>query len=385
MATLPIPNRIASILRPAGVGTLTAGAVVFSILIVSACFAGPQITDVPSTTETPAAPPTVPPTPETKDASPAETAAGEKPPTPAFDWQPVNLNGLDYLPISQLKAFYKFPTLNTDESGNFFLRSNTMVIKGAPGSNEIFVNNVRFFLKHPALSSGDGPLISLHDLSFMLDPVIRPAYIKGFGQVTTVVIDPGHGGYDFGAIGSHGKESTYTLDTAQRLQRQLGERGIKSILTRTDDSFLPMKERSAIAASQPDAILISLHFNSVSQTSTQGITTYFPEEQTTQPGHPENPESSTYSRACISLATAVHASSLYKVRSTDGGVRAAKYTVISGQTKTPAILIECGYLSHPGEAARIAKDEYRQTIAEAIASGVQNYIRARAKGAGISR
>ena len=355
MATLPIPNRIASILRPAGVGTLTAGAVVFSILIVSACFAGPQITAAPSTTETPPAPPSVPPTPATKEAAPAETPAGEKPPTPAFDWQPVSLNGLDYLPISQLKAFYKFPTLNTDESANFFLRSNTMVIKAAPGSNEIFVNNVRFFLKHPALSSGDGPLISRHDLSFMLDPVIRPAYIKGFGQVTTVVIDPGHGGYDFGAIGSHGKESTYTLDTAQRLQRQLGERGIKSILTRTDDSFLPMKERSAIAASEPDAILISLHFNSVSQTSTQGITTYFPEEQTAQPGHPENPESSTYSRACIGLATAVHASSLYKVRSTDGGVRAAKYTVISGQTKTPAILIECGYLSHPGEAARIAK------------------------------
>ena len=66
-------------------------------------------------------------------------------------------------------------------------------------------------------------------------------------------------------------------------------------------------------------------------------------------------------------------------------MRSAKYTVISGQTKTPAILIECGYLSHPGEDARIAKDEYRQTVSEAIASGVQNYIRARAKGAGISR
>ena len=396
--------------RPAGAASLTMGVAAISLLTAAACLASPPIEvgpptppapEKPVTTPDPTAPtavpasqepskvfdPPIPPSsvphpipadPDPAAESPAETEL-ETPDSPKipFEWKTVSVDGRDYLPVSNIKSFYKFPRLIAEESGTFFLRSPTMVIKGATGSKEIFVNNVRFFLKHPVLSSDGGAMISRHDLSFMLDPIIRPAYIKGFEKVTTVVIDAGHGGYDSGANGSFGKESTYTLDAAQRLQRLLEERGIKALLTRTDDSFVPLKVRSAFAAAQSDAILISLHFNSVSAASQQGIVTYFPEEPPTVPGPEQPPESSNYSRACLGLATAVHANSLYKVRGTDGGVRSAGFSVISGQTKTPAILIEGGYLSHPAEAARIAQDEYRQTLAEAIAGGVQNYIRAR--------
>ena len=59
--------------------------------------------------------------------------------------------------------------------------------------------------------------------------------------------------------------------------------------------------------------------------------------------------------------------------------------MISGQTNTPAILIDGGYLSHPEEAGKIATEAYRQTLAEAIAGGVQNYIRARSKRTPLAR
>ena len=414
--------------RTAGAGHLAGWAVILSLMTAAVCLASPQIEAVPTAPgkleaapdplapapvpdsqapstlfEPPIGPSTLPapgpshetppagapeetePTaPETKSASPTETGPEATPPTPSFNWQPVSRNGLDYLPASQIKAFYQFPRFINEESGNFQLRSNTMIIKGAAGSNEMFINNVKFILKHPALPSDGGPLISRYDLSLILDPIIRPTYIKGFQQVTTVVIDPGHGGHDAGAIGPQGKESAYTLDTAQRLREQLVNAGFKVLLTREDDRFLPLEERADFAAAQPEAILISLHFHS-GPTSQQGIQTFFPKESPDSSGQAENPATSGHFRACVALAAAVHANCLYKLRSTDGGIRAAKFSMISGQTNTPAIVIDGGYLSHPEEAGRIGTEAYRQTLAEAIAKGVQNYRRARSKRTSLAR
>lgn len=414
--------------RTAGAGHLAGWAVILSLMTAAVCLAGPQIEAGPTASEkqeaasdplTPAPipdsqapsplfePPIDPstprppgpskeappagrpeeaeaPAPETTDTSPTESAPETTPATPSFNWEPVSRNGLDYLPASQIKAFYKFPRFTKEESGLFVLRSNTMVIKGTTGSNEMFINNVKFLLKHPALSSDGGPLISRHDLSLFLDPIIRPTYIKGPGQVTTVVIDPGHGGNDSGAIGPQGKESAYTLDTAQRLREKLVNAGFKVLLTREDDRFLPLQERADFAAAQPEAILISLHFHS-GPSSQQGIQTFFPEENPDASGQAENSATSGHFSACVALAAAVHANCLYKLRSTDGGIRAAKFSMISGQTNTPAILIDGGYLSHPEEAGKIATEAYRQTLAEAIAGGVQNYIRARSKRTPLAR
>jgi N-acetylmuramoyl-L-alanine amidase len=278
--------------RTASAGHLTGCAAILCLMTAAVCLAGPQIeagptapgkleaapdplapapvpdSQAPSTLfEPPIGPSAVPParpsleaapagateeakpsTSETSDTSATETAPEATPPTPSFNWQPVSRNGLDYLPASQIKAFYQFPRFINEESGNFQLRSKTMIIKGAAGSNEMFINNVKFILKHPALPSDGGPLISRYDLSLILDPIIRPTYIKGFQQVTTIVIDPGHGGPDAGAIGPQGKESAYTLDTAQRLREQLVNAGFKVLLTREDDRFLPLQERADFAA-----------------------------------------------------------------------------------------------------------------------------------------
>ncbi len=410
--------------RTAGAGHLAGWAVILSLMTAAVCLAGPQIEAGPGASEKQGAasdrltptpvpdsqapsplfePPIDPssprppgpskepqpagtpeeagaPIPETTDTSATETAPEATPATPSFNWQPVSLQGRDYLPVSQIKNFYKFPRLS-EEAGTFFLRSNTMVIKGASGSDEMSVNNVRFFLTYAVEASEDGPMISRHDLSLMLDPIIRPTYIKGYKTVTTVVIDAGHGGSDSGANGASGKESTYTLDTAQRLQRQLKVLGLRTLLTRSDDAFLSVNERAALAAAATDAVFVSLHFGHGPATR-QGIQTYFPEKAPAQSGPVDD---TAYHASCVGLATAIHANALYKLRSTDGGIRSARFSVISGQTRSPAILIEGGYLSHPEEAARIATESYRQSLAEAIAGGLHNYIRARSKRTPLAR
>ena len=397
--------------QPAGAAPMAACSLAISLLTAAACLAGLPIEITPppppapiksEPTPDPAALPAVPSSeepsklfdppippstvpqriaadPALADPAPAETAPETPdPPKDPFEWKPVSLNGFDYLPASQIKAFYKFPRLTMEESGTFFLRSNTMVIKGAIGSPELFINNVKFFLKLPVQPSDDGPLISRQDLASLFDPIIRPTYIKGFENLNTVVIDPGHGGNDPGGKGPQGKESDYALDAALRLQTQLKRSGFRVILTRHDDTFLSLNERTAIAASVPNAVFISLHFNT-GLANQQGIQTYYPQRTPAPPGPVVDETHEAYYAACVGLATAVHANSLYKLRNTDGGVRSAEFTILTGQRKTPAILVEGGYLSNPDEAERIGSEIYRQTLAEAIAGGVRNYIKARIK------
>jgi N-acetylmuramoyl-L-alanine amidase len=78
----------------------------------------------------------------------------------------------------------------------------------------------------------------------------------------------------------------------------------------------------------------------------------------------------------VALATAIHSYCLFKLRTVDLGIRSSKLTILTGQKQRPAILIECGFLSNPGEAAKIDSPDYRQSIAEAIASGVESYLKA---------
>lgn len=394
--------------RPANFAWLLSWAAIISLVTAVSSFAAPEVTTAPEQEKTelfPAeqatkvtndAPETQPPqknpAPPSTAPAPLEPAPGADKPTvppsdpPAaetidtpltenfskgafkrgpFEWKIMKIDGFDYVGVDQIKTFYSFPRLSTEDSGSFTLRSQTIVITGTIGSKELSVNKVRFFLQLPVGKSKENsePMISRQDLAGLLEPIIRPAYIQGNTQFTTVVIDPGHGGHDSGASSPQGKESVYTLDTAQRVARKLAESGIKAVLTRNEDRFMPLDERVIFAAKQPEAILISLHFNSNRDATQQGIQTFYQ-------------ESPASDRLSVALATAVHANTLYKTRSTDGGISAGKFSVLAGYRKAPGILIECGYLTNPAEATRIAYEDYRQSIAEAIAGGVRNYLKA---------
>lgn len=219
------------------------------------------------------------------------------------------------------------------------------------------------------VSSDEGPLISCYDSSTTLGPLILPNSGCRSGRwfnSTTVVIDPGHGGNDHGASGPEGTEDAYALDTAQRLRAKLEEFGIKAVLARTDDQFLSLKERIEFSANQPNTLFISLHFNS-GPPEAKGFTSFHPAGELLNSNH---------LAFSLQLAAAVHANCLYKLRSTDGGIHTTKFTTSSSQTLSPAIHLECGYLSHPEEGARIATETYRQQLADAIAGGVRNYQKA---------
>ncbi len=169
----------------------------------------------------------------------------------------------------------------------------------------------------------------------------------------TVVIDPGHGGHDRGAVraGRH-PEKIYALDVARRVASRLHRAGFRVIMTRNRDAFVSLSGRCAIANRQRQAVFISIHFNAAARRGADGIETFY------------------YGRRAYRLAASVHRRLVVAAGTDNRGVRRRPFYVLR-HTRCPAILIEAGFLSNPREGARIAHSPtHRQRLADAIAAGI---------------
>jgi N-acetylmuramoyl-L-alanine amidase len=179
----------------------------------------------------------------------------------------------------------------------------------------------------------------------------RSASADSSSQIT-VVIDAGHGGHDRGGIpGQRVSEKDMTLDVARRLRSVLAASGYRVVMTRDSDVFVPLGTRITIANSYRNAIFVSIHFNSATRRGADGIETYF------------------YSRDSLALASAIHHYVAGGAPSPNRGVRRRGYYVLR-RANVPAVLVECGFLTNPTEAAYAQNASYRQKLAEEIAAGV---------------
>jgi N-acetylmuramoyl-L-alanine amidase len=176
--------------------------------------------------------------------------------------------------------------------------------------------------------------------------------VRGENSFSTVVIDPGHGGFDRGGIpGQRVPEKMVALDTALRLQRILQKAGVRTVMTRSTDVFVPLPVRSAIANAERNAIFVSIHYNASPRSGAHGVETY-----------------SENNRGAV-LAARIQRQIIHLVSTENRGVRSAEYYVLR-HCRLPAVLVECGFLTNPSEAQLALTSEYRQRIAEQIAAGI---------------
>jgi N-acetylmuramoyl-L-alanine amidase len=168
-------------------------------------------------------------------------------------------------------------------------------------------------------------------------------------RYNTVVIDAGHGGFDRGGIpGQRVPEKMMTLDVALKLKPLLEKAGYRVVMTRSTDIFVPLGSRVAIANSYPNAIFVCIHFNSASRSGANGIETYF------------------YSTESAPLAASIHSAVVGGARSENRGVRRRGYFVLR-RTTVPAVLVECGFLTNPGEAQAALTNSYRHSYRNSAA------------------
>lgn len=302
------------------------------------------------------------------------------PPAQGNVWKVVKVDGRDYVTGQSIQMFYRFSTHKVDGKHVWF-RTPNLILKAQIGSQELLVNNIKFIMSYPVLSQGGQALFSRLDLCKLIEPVIRPNYISTNSVFDTVVLDAGHGGHDSGAKGIYGYEKNYALAMAFSTREALMKRGFKVLMTRSNDTFLPLSSRVALANKTPNSIFISLHFNSGGSTAS-GIETFALTPQGSASTLARGGGFSNSARLGnqfdsenIALATAVHAQVVHRFKLLDRGIKRARWTVLTGCNR-PGILFEGGFVTNARECQLIASETYRKAVAEAIGDAVVNFKRA---------
>ena len=226
-------------------------------------------------------------------------------------------------------------------------------------------------------------------------PVPDPSLAQQLGlSVKTIVIDPGHGGKDPGAVSQARQEKQIVLSLSKTLHDILVKKGYNVRLTRETDVFLPLRKRTQFATNQKADLFISIHTNASTARSAAGIETYYlalaSDESARITAMRENAGAEYNMKELDALVGRILKESkstesrrlaeLIQAQLTSGkqvknrGVKHAPFVVLIG-TKVPAVLVEVGFISNPQEGKKLTTKAYQRQLATSIAKGIEQYIK----------
>lgn len=175
-----------------------------------------------------------------------------------------------------------------------------------------------------------------------------------------IVIDAGHGDFDSGSENLGYFEKDINLELALKLEEALKEAGYAVIMTRNDDSFLELYERSDLANETKADLFISIHQNSyMEDSSVNGIEVYYNSEKSTDDEK---------------LAKSIQDGLINETRATDREIRADNGLVVIRETTMPSVLIETAYISNKNELSLITSDDYQDKVIQGILAGIEEFL-----------
>ena len=231
---------------------------------------------------------------------------------------------------------------------------------------------------------------------------LPPVAASKFSRNKTIVIDPGHGGTDPGAVNGSLKEKTAVLGVAKKLGEILKSRGYKVYFTRSTDVFINLRSRTKFANDKMADLFVSIHANAAPNAakakSMHGIETFFlspaRSERSKNAAALENKsdiEEMNYfsqqtflnvlnrekiiasNKLGIDIQKEILASARKVYAASDGSVREAPFWVLVGALM-PAVLVEIGYITHPVEGEKLFNEAYQKALANGIANGIDGYF-----------
>ncbi len=247
-------------------------------------------------------------------------------------------------------ARYNEDTFNETFKNTFFANSSIQLLPGVgmkltiPTEPDTFVNTYL---------GADSKTLKIEIIT---PKKTKPPFISQNPGSKKIVIDPGHGGSDVGAIRGDVTEKEITLDVSKRVSNILEKKGYIVEMTRDTDQTVSLQDRVAFSEDKHPDIFISIHVNSSEKPEITGIETHY------------------YRQESMSLAQTVHAALASNIKSKNRGLFKSKFYVIN-HTTSPAILVEIGFMSNADERKELMSDKRRQATAKAIAEGVENYFK----------
>jgi N-acetylmuramoyl-L-alanine amidase len=265
-------------------------------------------------------------------------------------------------------------------------------------------------LKSVVLDSGDGTDLEFGftqpaaaRLSVLSDRVELRVWSRPVRAIKRIVLDPGHGGEDPGAVGRRGtREKVVVIDVARRLKKKLEKQGFEVILARDSDRFVSLSERSRTGNGRKADLFVSIHANSSPNRAACGLETYFLSEAKTDweravaarenaSFEVDEPRTGLNTGGDVGLILADLAQNEYLVESSelaaqiqektvpyarikDRGVRQANFYVLRNNFM-PAVLVECGFLSNRSEEKLLRQTDHRERLAEGICRGIAAFAK----------
>lgn len=233
--------------------------------------------------------------------------------------------------------------------------------------------------RQQALAALLATLLSAPASALYESPAVAPAQ-PAAAKPLAVILDPGHGGDDLGAVVKGRREKDIALAIALKVKKRLEDLGAPVKITRNSDIFIPLDQRVADGEGWDGRVFVSLHLNAVRSKKAHGISVYaFGKDRhhikrrrhrrhkvAPLPAPPRDE-----ARASDDLAQAVVAS--LRAQGYDAAEAKAAFYVLKNPA-VPSVLIELGYLSNPNEAARLTDSDYQDKLAEAVAVSLQSYF-----------
>jgi len=316
-----------------------------------------------------------------------------------------NIHGSTYLPLitlcQQNGIAYEYDTFTR----NIVLKKGIHKLNLRVGEKMVLADGLPEHINHPVEFYQGAVVVPLKLKEKFIDTFFKE--IPGVPQavlwkIKKVVIDPGHGGYDPGAISKSGlKEKDVNLDIAKRLAKILRDKGIEVVMTRSSDVYVSLNRRVEIANNSGADLLLSIHSNANRVRGLNGFEVYYistniddyqrafyAAQNATLALDPDCFVSSTLNlkatlwdmlytnnRAeAIHLARAICRNIDRNLDTRVIGIKGARFKVLR-ETNMPAVLLEIGFLSNREEERLLKNSYYRQQIAEAIGEGIDNYAR----------
>ena len=331
-------------------------------------------------------------------------------------------NRSEYVALDKLCDFYGLEYKYDSFARTALIRKGSNQVVVMAESERALFNGEIIKIDKPVTMSGNALFLPLSFVRNNLGPIISrmpsakaPAETKGPKRfaIRSIVIDPGHGGNDPGAMGrrSHVKEKDLTLRLARKLKALLEDGGIKVIMTRDSDTFIPLPRRSEIANRSGADLFVSVHINASRARSMRGFECYYLSNATDDNARAleafENGSlkmgeaaSAEHSRPLdktlwdmtltenrlesAELAGSICNSIDESLTMGTRGVRTARFYVLK-HTNIPAVLVEAGYVSNKYEELKLKDPEFLDRIAESVAQGILRYKREYERTDGFTR
>ena len=315
--------------------------------------------------------------------------------------EPIYTPDADWIDDKKIKLTNQIPFIMIDD--NLYQLSSNVIKK----NNNYYVPAKSFFSLVNNLSNTVSINLNTNEINFSKLVEVSKKTVKvdlssekEKWEFKTIVIDAGHGGKDPGAVGYRGtKEKDIALDVAKRLEKKLAKNmSVKIVMTRDEDIFLRLSERTKIANESNGSLFISIHTNAAEDRRASGFETFLigqnKNEAAVRVAARENAvlelEGSTgkkltdedlikatiaqsaFASKSEQFASLVQKEIKKRVQSKDRGVKQAGFYVLMGASM-PNVLVELGFISNPSEEKKLRSPQYRDQLATAIYRAVEQY------------